>query len=290
MKYRWNAYEIPASIEDALDILSKNGSNAKLIAGGTDLLVKLDQEDAKIQMLVDLTEIQDLSRVDEDENYWTIGAAVTLSELEHHPILSKLAPHLIDAIRTIGSVQIRNVATLGGNVTNASPAADGVLPLLTMDVKVVIASMECKREIPLASFFKGPGITQCGPKELVVALKIPKKRRSWHGAFEKLGARCSMTISIVNVAVNLDVVKGIVQDARVAIGAVAPTPLLVEQAAEALRGKPLNYSEMDRAAYFAEKASAPMSDLRGSASYRRKMVHSLTLKCLNRIKAKSELK
>jgi carbon-monoxide dehydrogenase medium subunit len=159
-----------------------------------------------------------------------------------------------------------------------------------MDAKVVIASMEGKREIPLQSFFKGPGITQCGPKELVVAMKIPKKRRSWLGAFEKLGARCSMAISIVNVAVNLDVVKGIVQDARVAIGAVAPTPMLVEQAAEALRGKPLNCSEMDRAAYFAEKASAPMSDLRGSASYRRKMVHSLTLKCLNRVKAQSELK
>jgi CO/xanthine dehydrogenase FAD-binding subunit len=284
MRYRWQSYESPVTVTDALALLHEYQGHAKLLAGGTDLLIDLDREDVVTPAVVDITNILALQEVREIGEYWEIGAAVTLSQVLQHQALSQLAPHLMEAIEMIGSVQIRNAATLVGNVANASPAADSVLPLLTMDAGVVIAGSEGQRVIPLKAFLLDVGSTACGPEEMVIALRVPKSSKQWIGAFEKLGLRQAMAIAVVNVAASVAWNDGKVADARLALGAVAPTPLLVEEAQQRLLGTELEEDTIAEVSSLAKEAASPISDVRASASYRADMTKALTLRCLQRIR------
>jgi CO/xanthine dehydrogenase FAD-binding subunit len=284
MRYHWQSYESPLTVTEALALLHEHQGHAKLLAGGTDLLIDLDREDVVIPAVVDITNIHALQEVREEGEYWEIGAAVTLSQVLHHQALSKLAPHLMEAIEMIGSVQIRNAATLVGNVTNASPAADSVLPLLTMDAEVVIASTEGQRALPLKSFFIDFRSTACGPEEMVIALRVPKTSQQWIGAFEKLGLRQAMAIAVVNVAASVAWNDGKVADMRLALGAVAPTPLLVEEAQQSLLGSELEEDTIAEASSIAKDTASPISDVRAGASYRADMTKALTVRCLQRIR------
>jgi CO/xanthine dehydrogenase FAD-binding subunit len=286
MRHHWQAYESPRTVTDALYLLKKYQGRARLLAGGTDLLIDLDREDVVIPAVVDITNIRTLQEVREKEEYWEIGAAVTLSQVLQHQALFQLAPHLIEAIEMIGSIQIRNAATLVGNVTNASPAADGVLPLLTLDADVVIAGSEGQRVIPLKDFFLGAGSTACEPEEMVIALRVSKSSKQWIGAFEKLGLRQAMAISVVNVAASVVWNGGKVIDARLAIGAVGPTPFLVEEAQQRLLGTELEEDAIAEVSLLAKEAASPISDVRAGASYRADMTQALTLRCLQRIRAR----
>ena len=283
--FRWRAYERPSSVDDTLILLHDYQGEAALMAGGTDLLIDLERKDAVVPAVLDLTTIPELQQITEEDKYWEIGATVTLTQLLQHQELTRLAPHLMQAILVIGSVQIRNSATLVGNVTNASPAADAVLPLLTLDTEVVIASAHGVRVMPLDSFFHGPQTTACGVEELVIALRIPKPSLDWTGAFEKLGLRQAMAIAVVNVAGNVAWVNGEVESARLALGSVGPTPLLAEQASQCLLGTRLEDKVIEKAGSLAQETARPIDDIRGSATYRSKMVRVLTIRCLQRIRA-----
>jgi len=284
MRYRWQAYECPSTVEDALSVLRRHQGRAALIAGGTDLVVDLDRNDMVIPAVVDLMAIPALQTVRDLGSAWEIGAAVTLSQILQHQGLCEFAPHLKHAIEGIGSIQIRNAGTLVGNVTNASPAADAVLPLLTMDASIVVLGRKGERVLPLKDFFIGPGSTRCDAEEIVTSLRLPKPEFPWTGAFEKLGLRQAMAIAVVNVAGNLLWVNGEVAQARLALGAVAPTPMLAEQAAHILVGTKLEDEAIREASRLAREAATPIDDVRASASYRSKMVQVLTWRCLARIR------
>lgn len=288
MRYRWQVHERPKTVLEAVALLQEYEGQARLIAGGTDLLIDLDQEDLVVPAIVDVTSIPSLDGIREREDCWEIGAGVSLTAVLHHRSLSRAAPHLMEAIEVIGSVQIRNVATLVGNVTNGSPAADGVLPLLTLDAEVVIVGPEGERIAPLKDFFIGPRTTICGSRELVVGLRVPKPRRSWIGAFEKVGLRQAMAIAVVNVAANVVWADGTVADARIALGAVAPTPILAQKASKILRGTSLEDEAIERASRIASGAASPINDVRAGARYRSKMVQALTRRCLHRIRIRYE--
>jgi len=283
--FHWQAYESPSTVNDALTLLHDYQGGAALMAGGTDLLIDLNRKDAVVPAVIDLMTIPELQQITDEDEYWEIGATVTLSQLLRHQELTRLAPHLMQALLVIGSVQIRNSATLVGNVTNASPAADGVLPLLTLNAAVIIASAHGERVIPMDSFFHGPRATACGIEEMVIALRIPKPSLYWVGAFEKLGLRQAMAIAVVNVAGNVAWVNGKVESARLALGSVGPTPLLAEQASQCLLGTGLEDKVIKKAGSLAQETARPIDDIRGSASYRSKMVRVLTVRCLQRIRA-----
>jgi carbon-monoxide dehydrogenase medium subunit len=280
----WEKFESPSSVQEALDLLKDYQGQAVLLAGGTDLIVNLEREHATLPVVIDLMGIPRLQQINELESGWEIGSAVTLTQVLQHPELSRVAPQLMEAISEIGSVQIRNSATLVGNVTNASPAADAVPSLMTLDADVVIASLGGERTIPLNEFFIGPGETVCGEKEMVVSLRIPKPELNWVGAFEKLGLRQAMSISVVNMAANVAWADGKVVSARLAIGAVAPTPILAENAAQQLVNTSLDDPSIEKASSLALQAIDPIDDIRGSASYRSRMVQVLIGRGLRRIR------
>lgn len=283
MKYRWQTYLIPQTLKEALDQLDANCENARIIAGGTDLIVALEKQDAFVPTVIDISGIPELSRIVVEENQIKIGAGVTLSEIEKSPVIQKHAPFLVTAIRTIGSVQIRNLATLVGNIGNASPAADGVLSLLTLNSRVSLVNKTGEREIPLSSFLIGPGRTALNPGEIIQQVSFPLPVDGVLGSFQKLGLRKAMHIAVTNVSVVAQVVDEIVVDARIALGAVGPTAVRVAPAERAMVGQPINPTVIDEVCELCVQNSSPIDDIRASFAYRKKMVRALSKRCLNDI-------
>ena len=245
----------PTTVEDALEVLA---SGARVINGGTDVMVPINEGLDRVDAWLNLRKVQSLRVVEKTESGIRIGAGVTFAEIEAE--LADLAPALVQAASTVGSRQIRNVATIGGNVVTASPAGDSLLPLLAYDAEVELASLRGVRSMPLGKFFAGPKHTNRQPDELLTAITI----RDFQGAqhFAKVGTRNAMVISICSICARLDHERGI---ARIAAGSVAPTPLLIPSAEGALL-------RQDGSAEFSRlvvEASSPISDHRASAEYRR---------------------
>jgi len=272
----------PSDLEQAFTLLAEHGDDARPLAGGTDLLVQLRQGRRRCRHLVSLEGLRGWDEVRVDGEV-VLGSMVRVATLEKHPELKKAVPFLSEAAGLLGSRQVRNLATAGGNLCNAAPSAELAPPLLALGARARVVGPEGEREIPLESFFLGPGVTALGRGELLrqVSFRLPAGR--WHGVYFKLSPRRAMDIAVVNVAVLLALGEGeTIADARVALGAVAPRPLRAHGAEELLRGRVLTGELLEQAASAAAAASRPISDVRAPADYRRAMVKVLVARGLRR--------
>ncbi len=273
-------YHLPETVQAAWTLKQQYGDRARFIAGGTDLLLLMEREGYHPQALIDLTRIPDLRQLVVNGGQVTIGAAVTYSELLECPPLCAGVPFLADAIRTIGGVQVRNIATLAGNLANASPAADTLPALYVLNARVHLAGPGGIHELPIEQVVLGVRRTALEPAELITHVSFDLPGPGWQGAFQKLGLRRAMAISVVSAAALLHIEDGAVKEARLALGAVAPTVIRVPEAEAALAGKALDEQTIEQAARLAGAAARPIDDVRSSADYRKRVVAGLVRRTL----------
>lgn len=281
----WHEYLFPTSVDEALEVLVAREGQARVVAGGTDLILDLREGRRQAETLVDITRIPDLNRITLDDGIITLGAAVTYRRVIGSPLLQTRAPVLVEACRTVGSPQIRNVGTLVGNLANASPAGDAIPPLWALGASVTLTSRRGgRRTLPLEEFFLGVRRTTLSPDEMLVSISFPAPQPNERSAFLKLGLRRTLAIAVANVAAVLGFDGDVVTHARIALGAVAPTVIRAREAEESLAGRPLTEKAIVRAGDLAAAAARPIDDIRGGAAYRREVVRVLTTRALRRLR------
>jgi CO/xanthine dehydrogenase FAD-binding subunit len=272
---------LPASVDDCLRLLAERGREAKLVAGGTDLLPQLKGGLLRPACVVDLSGVARLRSLERAAGGgWRIGAAVTARELEQDPRVRSAYPALAESAALIGSVQIRNLATVGGNLCNAAPSADMAPPLVALEAEVVVAGPRGERRVPLAAFFTGVRRTALAPEELLLDIVVPAPGPRGGGSYLRHTPRRELDIAVVGVASQLTLADGVCARARIALASVAPTPVRATAAEQALEGRPLTAEAIERAAALAVDAARPISDQRGSAEFRRHLVRVLTRRTL----------
>lgn len=260
-------YEVPASVAAAVDLLAT--PDARVLAGGTDLLVQLRAGRTKPATLVDIKKIPELKQIHLEPDLIRIGAAVSGAELGEHATISKEWPGVVEAFELIGSTQVQGRASLGGNLCNASPAADSVPALIAAAAVCLIAGPGGQRSVPVEEIITGPGKTSLQTGEFVLEIQLPRQLPHSGDAYLRLIPRTEMDIAVVGAGVNLTLDdNGICTAARVALGAVAPRPLLVAEAAAALCGSRLDEAALEQAAAAARNACQPINDKRGTVDYR----------------------
>lgn len=276
-------YIAPTTLEEALAALARHGGEAKLVAGGTDILGQMKKGVISPKFVISLGRIPGLEGIGgNEEGGVTIGACASLEDVANSPIVGEQYGLLATAAGQVGGVQVRNRGTIGGNLCNASSAADTVPPLLVLGATLSIASVRGERTVPLSAFFMGPNRTVLEGDEVLKAIRLPKVCASSGGAFLKLGRRRAMDISIACAAAYLTVEKGsaIVREVRVALGSVAPTPMLVDEVGDAMKGREFGPTVLEEAGRVAAAKAQPLSDIRASAEYRREMVGVLVRRVL----------
>jgi carbon-monoxide dehydrogenase medium subunit len=272
---------LPTSVDDCLKAMAGHGPDVKLVAGGTDLLPQLKNSLLKPALVVDLSGVKELRALERDAGGGLrIGAAVTARELEQDARVRAEYPAIAESAALVGSIQIRNLATVGGNLCNAAPSADMAPPLLALEAEAVIAGPKGRRRVPLASFFQGVRRTVLGPDELLLELIVPKIVPRSGGNYLRHTPRRELDIAVVGVASQLTLADGVCAKARIALASVAPTPVRAIEAEHALEGQPLTSERIEAAATLAVSAASPISDQRGSAEYRRHLVRVLTRRTL----------
>jgi carbon-monoxide dehydrogenase medium subunit len=262
-------YLAPATIAEAVTALGRAGGRAKLLAGGTDLLVQLRTGRVKPGLVIDIKRIPGMLEIREDKGGFLVGAAVSGAVLGEHEALRKAWPGVVEAAGLIGSTQIQGRASLGGNLCNASPAADSVPALIAAAAMCVIEGPKGRREIPVEDVQAGPGRTTLAADEILVAFRLPARPPKSSDAYLRLIPRTEMDIAVVGAGVSLTLDgAGKCSAARVSVGAVAPTTLLVEAAGAALVGSPLDAAALSKMEAAVAAACKPISDKRGTAEYR----------------------
>lgn len=271
----------PATVDEAVALMGRLDGAKSLFAGGTDLLVEIREQVRRPAHLIDLKKIPGLDGLRFDpEDGLRCGALVRIRTLETSPDVLRHYRGLAQAARELGSIQVRNRATLGGNVCRASPSADTLPPLLADGAEVLVQGPAGRRRVALEDFFVGPGRTVLAPDEVLLEFKLPAPRPGTGQSYLKHGRRKAMELATVGVAVTLVMEDGRIDDARVVLGAVAPTPIRAERAEALLRGERPSPGLIDVAARAAEAESRPITDVRASADYRRRMVGVLTRRAL----------
>ncbi len=293
-------YFKPKTFEEALTLLAKYGEKAKLIAGGTDVIVMIKQKAIAPDVLISLQGIPGLDRIQYNGSL-SIGPMVTHRAIEKSEVVRKDFSALADAVDDLGSIQIRNVATIGGNICTAAPSADTATPLLVLGAQVKTKSVKEERTLPIEGFFKGPGETVLKTGEMVKELSIPKPLPNTGSAYYKLQRRLALDLPILGVSVLLSLDKNkvtcsdllctaspisailhkmeedeiICKEVRIALGVAAPTPMRALKAEALLRGKKLSDELLEEAAHIASQEAQPRDSLRGEAWYRKDMVRVL---------------
>ena len=273
-------YHRSNSIEEAIQLLQLNGG--KLITGGTDLLPRIRKGNLNVSTIIDLSPIESLRYIREVDEWVEIGASTTHSMLERSDLLNHQAPALVMAAGSIGCPQTRTRGTIGGNLANASPAADTIPPLLSLDAEIVVRSPSEEKIVKLSDFFLGPGKTILSDQYLITCIRFKKPQGRWGSSFLKLGKRKGMAISIASVAVYLHLDPTDRIDAvRVAYGSLAPTPVRAFSVEKALNGQSYSVDLFQYAAEKCEQDISPIADIRASAEYRLKAAKVLTLRALD---------
>jgi carbon-monoxide dehydrogenase medium subunit len=265
----------PQTVLDALELAGRFGERGQFIAGGTDLVVQMRRGRRNPEHLIDLSGLHGLDTIEVTEDGCCLGAMATHKSIERHPDFQSDLRMLVEAAHLVGGHQVRNVATVGGNIVNASPAADVVVPLLALDAVLTLQSASGSRQVPLADFLVGPGSTLRRPGELLREVRFARLPPSSGSVFLKNGRRKAMEISVVCVAVCLTLADGVLSQVRIGLGAVAPTALRARAAEAALEGKVVDHKLIAHAASLAAQECAPLSDVRASAEYRRLLVEAL---------------
>jgi carbon-monoxide dehydrogenase medium subunit len=274
-------YFSPKSLSEASEILARYNGEAQAVAGGTDLLLKMKADRLAPKAVVNIKRVPELRGISNLQSLIFLGALTTLEELRRSPVIREHYPALAEAADTMASVQIRNLATVGGNLCNAAPSADLAPILIALKAIARIAGPGGERRIPLDEFFTGPGATVLAPGELLVGLKVP--RPDGLALYLKHSPREHMDIAVVGVGLSLQLKEGRCESARVVLGAVAPVPLRARRSEDELTSGPLTPDRIHHAAKLAAEEAKPIDDVRGSAWYRRRMVEVLVRRGLSRI-------
>ena len=265
-------YLAAKTIDEAVDAHAKANGSARFLAGGTDLLVQIKSGIRKPNLVIDIKKIVELNSIKEiSENEFVIGASVSGANLNRNPKFAKLWPGVLEAFRLIGSEQIQGRASLGGNLCNGSPAGDSVPALIAAGCKAVIAGPGERIEIPIENFHLGPGKTILENGQMLVALKFPKRNNNSADAYLRMTPRTEMDIAVVGCGVNISIENGVCTNARVSLGAVAPKPLLINEATDIMVGSSLDEETLEKVSKICRDSCNPIDDKRGTIDYRTKV-------------------
>lgn len=264
-------YETPTTTREAAALLEKEKGEAYFLAGGTDILVRMKLGLAEPDLVVDLKHIPAMQTITKTPSGTRIGATVSGAELGENKALIKAWPGVVEATNLIGSDQIQGRATMVGNLCNASPAADSVPAMIAANAKAVVVSKNKRRTVPVENIVTGPGETSLAKGEVIEAIVLPKRPPKSGDAYLRFIPRSEMDIAVVSAGVNLTLERGVVKTARVVLGAVGPTALLVRDAAKAIIGTKLDDAAMEKLAAACSAACRPIDDKRGTIEYRTKV-------------------
>jgi carbon-monoxide dehydrogenase medium subunit len=276
-------YISPKTISETCAALAAKGDKARVLAGGTDIIVQVRENRRDVDLLVDIKQIPEVNELSYDpQRGLRLGSAVPCYRIYEHRQIAKIYPGLIDSVSLVGGIQIQSRASVGGNLCNASPAADTIPALIAQEAVCVIAGPKGTREVPVENFCSGPGRNVLAAGEFLVSLRLPSPKAHSGASYLRFIPRNEMDIAVVGagVAVTLDDSKTRCTAARIALAAVAPTPLLVAEAGAALVDGPINDALVEKAATLAKAAAKPISDMRGDADYRRHLVGVLVKRAL----------
>jgi carbon-monoxide dehydrogenase medium subunit len=275
-------YYCPNSIKEACEMLALFGTKAKVLAGGTDLLSKMKQEILTPEVILSVKNIREIGTIQNVEGKGVvIGARVTHNDLVGSSILRRRYPSVSEAAHTLANNQVRNRGTIGGNIVNAVPSADLPPILIALNATVTLVGLSKARSLPLGQFFSGPGQSVIGADEIVTEVVIPDQRTTGSPYF-KFGLRHSGALAVVGVAAGVTMEDGFIQEARIGLGAVAPTPMRARGAEQSLIGKRVSEDLLEEAGQHAARECRPISDIRGSEEYRRDMVRVFTKRALHK--------
>jgi len=277
-------YLAPSSLGEAYAAL-QNGKTSAFLAGGTDIIVQLREGRIQVDQLIDVKHIPELTSCSwTDDGGLTIGASVPFAEIYEDAEIVRRLPCLIDCATLVGGIQIQSRACFGGNIGNSGPAADTVPALIALGATLTLGSADGTRDLPLEDFFTGPGQNVLGPGELIVTVNVPAQPANSGSFFHRFIPRNEMDIAVVNVGARLDLDASgeRITGARISVGAVAPTPLYVAAAGDALVGEAPTAEAFARAADIAADAATPITDMRGSVAQRVHLTRVLTTRALDR--------
>jgi len=278
-------YVSAGNVKEVVGLLTSNNGRARILCGGTDLLVQLRESRRRAELLIDVKNIPELTSINYDNQIGLLlGAAASCHAICHNPFVLENYPGLVDAIHLIGGVQIQYRASVGGNLCNASPAADSIPALIVHEAGCIIVGSNGTREIPVEQFCIAPGKNVLQNGEFLLAIKVPVVKENFGAHYLRFIPRNEMDIAVVGAgaSVTLDKAKQRILSARIALGAVAPTPLFVEEAGVFLAGKEINEKNIREAARIAQAAARPISDLRGTDEYRKHLCAVLTRRALEK--------
>lgn len=277
---RFDYFE-PATLDEAVALLQRYNGQANVLAGGTDLLVEIKEHGRAPEYVVNIKKIPGMSHLSyDDQTGLKFGALATTRQIEIHPLVRANYPSLAQAVSELGSIQVRNRATVAGNICRASPSADTPPPLIAAGAAVRLYGPSGERTVLLEDFFTGPGQTVLQPGELVVEFMVPPPPPHTGQVYLKHGRRRAMELATVGVAVAVTLAGELCQEIRIVLGAVAPAPIRARQAEVVLRGQKIDEALIEAAAETAMQESKPISDVRASAAYRREMVRVLTARAV----------
>jgi len=278
---KWIDYASPHSVKEAISLLSSNNGKARLLAGGTDILVQLRVNRRQPDLLVDTKNIPELNEVTYDPSLGlTLGSAVECYKIYNNPVVAKAYPGLIDSASLIGGTQIQGRASIGGNLCNAAPSADSIPGLICMGVTANVQGPDGSREIPVEKFCVSPGETTLKSDEVLVSLHFPPPKSGSGVRYIRFIPRNEMDIAVAGVGVSVELADGAFKAARVSLASVAPTPLFVKEAGDALVGKPVTSESIQVAADIARDSAKPISDMRGTIEFRKHLCEVLTRRAL----------
>jgi carbon-monoxide dehydrogenase medium subunit len=262
-------YVAPRSLDEAIGAYAAAGSAARIMAGGTDLLVQMRSGLVRPGLIVDIKNIDEMTEIEETpDGGFRIGAAVSGAVLAEHPKFRKAWPGVLEAVNLIGSKQVQGRASAGGNLCNGSPAGDSIPAMIAAGAIVTFQGPNGRRELPVEKVPAGPGRTNLTPGEILVSFTMPPRSPGSSDAYLRMIPRTEMDIAVVGLGVSLTLKDGVCTAARVGLGAVAPTPLLVEAAGQALTGSRLDDAALEKAAEACRAACRPIDDKRGTIAYR----------------------
>jgi carbon-monoxide dehydrogenase medium subunit len=277
-KFEWFA---PKTVEEAVSLLGEIGDGARPMAGGTDLLVRIRHRTLRPRAVVGLKGIEGLDRIGfHRDRGLSVGATALLVDVARHPDVRRRYPGIAAAALGTANVQVRNMATLAGNLCNASPAADNAPTLLALEAELTVSGPKGERTVPLKGFFQGPGVTALQPGEIVTGITVPPPAPGSGSAYLHLSARSKKDCSAVGVGVALTVEGDKCRQARIVIGACGPTPLRAPKAEAMLEGKPLTDERVSAAGVQASAEALPICDIRASADYRCQVLGVLTRRAI----------
>jgi CO/xanthine dehydrogenase FAD-binding subunit len=281
---KWIDYQNPSSVDEAVKILAGSGGKARALAGGTDLIVQLRVKDPRVDAntVVNVKGIPELNELSYSPSAGlTIGAAVPCYQIYNNDNVIKHYPALIDSASLIGGTQIQGRASLGGNLCNAAPSGDSIPNLVAHNATAKIIGPNGTREIPVEEVCTGPRQTSIAADELLISINFPSNNSGFGANYIRFIPRNEMDIAVAGAGVSVNIENGTFTAGRVCLASVAPTPILVEEAGQALVGQPVGDAAIQKAADAAKEAAKPISDMRGTAEYRKHLCEVLTRRALN---------